>query len=408
MGGVTAARYFGEVFDSNVTALVPNNERDLPALWEFVQSEEFIRDLRAIEQSVKVNNATVSKVPCDIDYWREIACRTYPAGLPTPSTGDPSQWLFSGHPSESEAPLHVAMARLVGYRWPRQMGTSFWECQAIGPDGLEIYADRDGSVPLSPVKGEKSATDRVIALLATAYGAEWPAAKLGTLLAEVNFQGRQLQDWMRDGFFEQHCEMFHQRPFVLHIWDGRSDGFHALANYHCLTAPGGHGRRALEKLIYTYWGDWIDRHRADQNSDIEGADARLAAAVHLKTELVSILTGEPPYDIFVRCKALHEQPIGWEPDINDGLRLNIRPFMMAKPLGARAKGTCILRTAPKIEWDKDRGKEEQRPKEDLPWLWNWNEVSTDFPGGSTFDGNRWNALHYTRSAKEAARARRKR
>lgn len=407
MGGVTAARYSGEVFDSNVTALVPNEERDLPALWEFVQSEEFIRDLRAIEQSVKVNNATVSKVPCDIDYWRERASRTYPAGLPTPSTGDPTQWLFSGHPRESEAPLQVAVARLVGYRWPRQMGTTFLECQAVGPDGLEKHADQDGVVPLSPVKGEQSASDRVIALLATAFGEDWSAAKLGSLLAEVNFEGKQLQDWMRDGFFEQHCEMFHQRPFVLHIWDGRSDGFHALANYHCLTAPDGRGRRALEKLIYTYLGDWIDRQRADQHSGVEGADARLVAAEHLKTELVSILTGESPLDIFVRWKALHEQAVGWEPDVNDGLRMNIRPFMMAKPLVARAQGACILRTTPNIKWDKDRGKQPQEPKESFPWLWGWDEATSDFPGGRTFDGNRWNDLHYSRATKEAARARSK-
>ena len=40
-----------------------------------------------------------------------------------------------------------------------------------------------------------------------------------------------------------------------------------------------------------------------------------------------ILEGEAPYDIFVRWKPLEEQPIGWEPDLNDGVRLNIRPFV---------------------------------------------------------------------------------
>jgi hypothetical protein len=80
--------------------------------------------------------------------------------------------------------------------------------------------------------------------------------------------------------------------------------------------------------------------------------------------------------------------------------------MAAKPLDARARGACILRTTPKIKWDKDRGKEPQRPREDFPWFWNWDEQASDFDGrGKEPDGNRWNDLHYSRAFKEAARAR---
>ena len=204
--------------------------------------------------------------------------------------------------------------------------------------GLRSTPTATASSRSNPVKGEQPAAARLLALLADAFGSEWSAAKLDGLLAQVGFAGKTLDDWLRDGFFEQHCELFHQRPFVWHIWDGRRDGFHALVNYHQLAAPNGEGRRTLEKLIYSYLGDWIDRQRADQKAGVEGADARVAAAEHLKTELTNILAGEPPYDIFVRWKPLAEQPIGWEPDINDGVRMNIRPFMTAKPLGARAQG----------------------------------------------------------------------
>ncbi|MEJ7670896.1 MAG: hypothetical protein WKH97_19690 [Casimicrobiaceae bacterium] len=227
------------------------------------------------------------------------------------------------------------------------------------------------------------------------------------MLVEAGHAGKTLDDWLRDGFFEQHCALFHQRPFIWHIWDGRRDGFHALVNYHRLAAPNGEGRRTLEKLLYTYLGDWIDRQRADQKAGVEGADARVAAAEQLKAELTNILAGEPPYDLFVRWKPLGNQAIGWEPDINDGVRMNIRPFIAAKPLGARVKGACILRTTPKIKWEKDRGKEPQRPREDFPWFWGWDERTENFEGTKTFDGNRWNDLHYTRTHKEAARARSK-
>ena len=44
-----------------------------------------------------------------------------------------------------------------------------------------------------------------------------------------------LDDWLRNDFFEEHCKLFQQRPFIWHIWDGRKrDGFHALVNYHKL------------------------------------------------------------------------------------------------------------------------------------------------------------------------------
>jgi hypothetical protein len=57
------------------------------------------------------------------------------------------------------------------------------------------------------------------------------------------------------------------------------------------------------------------------------------------------LEGDPPHDIFVRWKPLEQQPIGWHPALNDGVRLNIRPFVEAG----------ILRRRPKIEWGVDKG-----------------------------------------------------
>ena len=54
------------------------------------------------------------------------------------------------------------------------------------------------------------------------------------------------------------------------------------------------------------------------------ARATARAGASLKS-CVTVIEGEPPYDIFVRWKPLHHQPIGWEPEIDDGVRLNIHP-----------------------------------------------------------------------------------
>ena len=159
------------------------------------------------------------------------------------------------------------------------------------------------------------------------------------LLAAAGFAGKTLDDWLADGFFPQHCRLFHNRPFIWHIWDGRKDGFAALVNYHKLD------RASLEKLIYTYLGAWINRQRDEHDAGVGGAEGRLVAALALQKKLVAILEGEPPYDIYVRWKPLDEQPIGWEPDLNDGVRLNIRPFVTAG----------VLRSKFTINWKVDRG-----------------------------------------------------
>jgi hypothetical protein len=227
-------------------------------------------------------------------------------------------------------------------------------------------------------------------LLADAYGTDWSASKLSELLDGCE----SLEVWLRDRFFEGHCQLFHQRPFIWHVWDGRKDGFHALVNYHKLAAPNGEGRKTLEKLLYTSLGDWIFRQRAEIAAGEEGADARLTAALHLKAEFEKILAGEKPFDIFVRWKPLHEQPLGWEPDLNDGVRPHLRPWLTATlaPHTKPKKGACILRVTPKIAYGKDRGKEPSRDKTDFPWFADSNDREND--------------IHLSLDEKRAARERR--
>jgi hypothetical protein len=405
MGNLYVNRYGGGSFDTNVAVIYPEHDRHFLPLWCYCRSPEFIENVRKIDRKPKVTPNTFGKVPFDLERWQKVAAEKYPHGLPKPYSSDPTQWLFNGHPKGADQPLQVAVARLLGYQWPRQTGSSFPDCPALKSDGLEKLADKDGIVCLSATKGEAPAADRLNALLAAAYGSEWSATKARELLAATDSKAKTLADWLSDDFFAQHCDIFHQRPFIWHICDGLKGGFSALVNYHRLAAGDGAGKRTLDKLIFTYLGEWIDAQRKAQKAGVEGADARLTAAEHLSVQLKAILAGEPPFDLFVRWKPLHEQPIGWNPDINDGVRLNLRPFITAKPLNARGKNACILRATPKVSWDKDRGKEPQRAKADFPWFWTWDEATADFKGGSAFDGNRWNDCHYSTATKQAARDR---
>lgn len=389
MKQLNATLFTGEVFGDHVAPIVPDDPLLVPALWCFCSSPEYREALREYDSTLKAAVGAFLKVSFDRERWTKEAAARYPNGLPAVGSADPTQWVFGGG-AVGAAALQVAVATLVGFRWPSHV-----------PAGAQ-HADDDGIVCVPPLRGELPAPDGLQSILLTQLPQGVGPAKV---LADAGHGSGTLESWLRDTFSEQHCEIFHHRPFVWQVWDGLKNGFSALVNYHRLAAPHGEARRMLEKLIYTYLGDWIDRQRADQRSGVEGADARVAAAEHLKKELERILEGEPPYDIFVRWKPLHEQPIGWEPDLNDGVRVNIRPFMTAKPLNARGRNACILRVPPKITWHKDRGKEPSRSKTDFPWFWGWDGQCSNFLGGGKFDGNRWNDLHYTRAVKLAARDR---
>lgn len=397
--------YTGSLYDQSSSVVVPRNVAHLSGVFCFLEHEEFHSSLLGIADTLKFTNSTFVKVPFDLSRWQNIAANKYPDGLPEPESDDPTQWLFHGHPYEAKGgKMHqVAVARLLGYRWPAELDYKMRlskrarelikEC-----DGLLEYADNDGIVCIPSVRGEEPAAERLLALLAAC-----------DIEPDVD-----LDDWLRNNFFEEHCKLFHHRPFVWHIWDSRKrDGFSALVNYHKLVEGNGKGRKVLESLTYSYLGDWITRQKDEVKRGEGGAEDRLAAAMELQKRLEAILEGEPPFDIFVRWKPLVEQPIGWEPDINDGVRMNIRPFL-ASDLPNGRKGAGILRHKPNIKWRKDRGKEPQRPKADYPWFWGWEKATAEekdgrkpFLGGKEFDGNRWNNCHYTndckRKAREAAR-----
>lgn len=345
--------YAKERFHQNVAVVIPKNEEHLTAIWCFCASTEYTEAVRRLDQKLNVTNATLVKVPFDLERWRKVAKEEYPNGLPKPYSDDPTQWVFHGHPKQSTNPLHVAVARLTGYAWPAESDDKMelsdeareW---IVRSKALASHAHKDGIVCIPPVGREASASDRLLNLLANAYGADWSNDVMAQLLKAADHAGKSLETWLRDKFFTQHCALFGNRPFVWHVWDGLRDGFAALINYHNLDY------KTLEALIYTYLGDWIGRQKRDADSGVDGAQEKLAAAEVLKKRLELILAGEAPYDIFVRWKPIEEQPIGWNPDLNDGVRLNIRPFLSVPDVGKRGAG--VLRDKPKsLHWEKDRG-----------------------------------------------------
>lgn len=408
-GELSCAIYTGTFFDDMVSIIVPDSSSDQLPLWTYCSKGGFSKAVRSVNQALKVPPSTLGKVSVNLNEHSELGTSLYPRGLPKPYSHDLTQWIFHGHPCASviwneetknteigdlrqdDTVLQVAVARLLGYRWPAELDTEM----ELAPEMREVIAqnkafdglvDDDGIVCIPAIRGEKPANDRLEAILHAAYGDEWSATVLNNLLKSV--KSTNLNTWLRDKFFEQHSKLFQHRPFIWQIWDGLADGFSALVNYHSLDYKG------LERLIYTYLDDWISTQIQLEKDGVEGAELRLSAARNLKESLEAILVGESNgkegLDIFVRWKSLAEQPIGWNPDLNDGVRLNIRPFMQAKDVGKKEAG--VLRFKPNIHWKKDRGTDVAS----APWF----DLGLEYGGKQ---GDRINDHHLTLAEKKAAR-----
>ena len=102
MTGLAPTLYSGEKFDTNVSAIIPENADVIPAIWAYCSSSDFAMQVRRIDQKLNVTNATLVKIPFDLAHWQKVAAEKYPHGLPKPFSDDPTQWLFNGHPRRAQ------------------------------------------------------------------------------------------------------------------------------------------------------------------------------------------------------------------------------------------------------------------------------------------------------------------
>jgi len=382
MSNLRATLYTGEIFTHGAIVIIPKDPQYMQAIWAYVSNEEFNKNVRALDKKVCVATASIQNVFFDLKHWLKVSKDIEP--ISEFKCIDPCQWTFEGDPTSSTIPLQVSTCLLLGYKWPHQTFIN------------DKFPIKDDSIVCIPsIRGQESGAERLHNMLVSTFSKDWFQTKEQELIASTGSTANDLDEWLRNEFFLQHCKLFHHRPFIWHIWDGRKrDGFHALVNYHKLAEGGGKGKKLLENLTYSYLGDWINRQKDGVKRNEDGAEDRLAAAVELQKRLIAILEGEPPFDIFVRWKPVERQPVGWNPDINDGVRINIRPFMASDIPGGKS-GAGILRWKPNINWSKDRGKEPDRSKEQFPWFWKNGE----------FTGDRINDVHLANSEKLKARER---
>jgi hypothetical protein len=226
----------------------------------------------------------------------------------------------------------VTILRLLGYRWPEQDAHEAEHGPILDVD----LVDQDGIIPLVPCGDEPTAAHRVRLCLERRFGDK------GADQSEREFRqwvGRSIEDWLRRDFLKHHVQQFKQRPIAWHFVSPEGT-FQAFVLYHRLS------RETLYKLRTTYAGGLIGRLRGEQDRARQASDARKVSDLQFEIEdveefrtRVERIERSDELKYRVRCRWKGEEATGrpgpYAPDVNDGVKVNIRPFQEAGLLAVK-------------------------------------------------------------------------
>lgn len=366
MRRIFAYNYSGHRFHQNIAVIVPKRTEDFAAIQAFCHAPAFEAAVRQLDQKLNVTNRTLTAVPFDRDAWAAKA-NAQNCGMEAPLNANPHpfrQRSFRGVPDGPQA-AEVVLARLLGFRWPTEAPLA---SNIQPPWYLCVHETAAPSREEDLVRFQRALQQQA------------PASELAKASLE------RLRAWLRNEFFEQHCRSFLDRPFLWQIWDGEPDGFSVILRCHALDRVG------LRTLIDEPLTTWL--HQLHSAAHLPHADITrlIQAGEQLRARLEAIYLGESPHDVFVRWKPLEAQPIGWDPDWNDGLRLLMRPFL-ASPAGTGSRQS-LLRVSPRLHFRPDRGNDGERS--------HWPQLGVEAGGRA---GDRINDHHLRLAEKRAASTR---
>ncbi len=151
--------------------------------------------------------------------------------------------------------------------------------------------------------------------------------------------GRPIEDWLKRDFFKRHVQQFKQRPIAWHFVSPERT-FEAFVLYHKLS------RSTLQKLRAQYAGGLIARLRAEQErarqagkaAEVSSLQFRIEDVEEFRSRVEKIERGDELKDR-IRCRWKGEEEDGrpgpYDFDIDDGVKVNIRPFQEAGLLAVK-------------------------------------------------------------------------
>jgi len=253
--------------------------------------------------------------------------------------------------------LKAKLEAAIGQRppeivWPQMEGKDREQKRREHVDRLLLHlvkrvieADEDGLVCFEPVAHEKPLLERLRKELHACFPQQDPTALETEVHNELKKKTKgyrraeSLTEWLQDAFFDTHASLYQQRPLIWHLASNqvrRIPAFGILVHSHKFNAD------ALAKLRGTHLRDRLAilRREAGQSSQDGREDDRLEALAAIEeleaydAKLKHLQDGhhtgpeggDRDYRILTPWKSPSERPQGWNPDLDDGIKVNLAPL----------------------------------------------------------------------------------
>lgn len=301
--------------------------------------------------------------------------------------------------------------RILGHRWPHQVDAG---------EELPSWADRDGIIPLSGGTGRPSTEGRIRDRLANDFGFDSPN-KIEREFRDAT--GKSIREWICFEFFRRHISQFKKRPIAWQI-ESKPTGNGKRQNrrsarkppaFACLVYYGRVNADLLPKLRTQYVGplrtslqteltglDRLISRTVDQDArrleleetleELREFDARLEHVISegFSSTTLDELSRKEPLDIWTSRTgrtpapgsrdAFIAQERRFDPDLNDGVRVNIAPLQRAGLLAADVLAPKDVEKAigDRAAWRADERRWCREGKLPRPgwWLEDFAEVKT--------------------------------
>ena len=292
----------------------------------------------------------------------------------------------------------VMILRLLGHRWPQQIEAG---------EPVPEWSDADGIIPITAGTGQPSLRDRIQERIA----AEFPGGDVHEIEREFEeIMGITLERWLSSEFFKHHISQFKKRPIAWQLTSvpsgGRGRGSRAQPAFSCLVYYHKCDRDVLHKIRTQYVGDLISRYETELRT-LEGrqelSDEQATRKVQLEnwltelrefgqkldvvsstgfsSDLLKEVVKKEPLDKWTSRDGKSPHPTTkeefliqeqrYDPDINDGVRVNIAPLQKAGLLTADviAKKDVEKAISDRAEWRADERRWCREGKLPKPGWW---------------------------------------
>jgi len=246
--------------------------------------------------------------------------------------------------SLGERPPEVIWPQMEGKTTEQKRMEHVWRLLSFAVKRV-IDADDDGIVPFNRSTGETPLPERVRQELATLF----PGRDESQLEVEIvnelkrSVKGYRkcasLDDWLANAYFEYHAGLYKSRPIYWHVASAQGTSpfaFGALVHYHRFD------KNRMQKLRASYVRDTIEELRRDAGHADKAGRADDRVELQAKLEEVQALDkklqllqeghhegvegGDRDFRILTPWKEPAKRPKGWNPDLDDGVKVNIAPL----------------------------------------------------------------------------------